>query len=202
MERGGPSVEGDRRKLLAWLGGRVLPHEAEVRGWLTRALNNPSDVEDVIQEAYCRLWSTTNPEQITNPRAYFFRVARNVVIDEMRKARVVRIETVAEIDELKAVSDDATPENVVSARAELRRVRQLIDGLSPRCRQIFEMRKIEGLSQKEIATKLGVSENIVENEASRGLKQILKAMEEGGGEDRPRHAALKTRSKRGKFADR
>ncbi|EHN76805.1 RNA polymerase sigma-24 factor, partial [Streptomyces coelicoflavus ZG0656] len=48
--------------------------------------------------------------------------------------------------------------------------------LPDRCRRIFEMRRILGLSQREIARQLGVSENVVENEAARGLKAILAAL--------------------------
>jgi len=194
-------LEDDRQKLLSWLGARVLPHEPEVRAWLRRALNNAADVDDVIQEAYCRMWSMTNLDGIASPRAYFFKVVRNVVIDEMRKARIVRIESVAEIEDLRIASADGTPETIATARSELRRVKHLIDALPVRCRQIFSMRKIEGLSQREIASELGVSENIVENEASRGLKIILKAMEEGDGEPRRLGTAPKHGRRRGQVRD-
>jgi len=195
-------VEGDRDKLLAWLGVRILPHEAEVRAWLYRALNNPSDVEDVIQEAYCRLWSISDVSQIASPRAYFFKVVRHVVIDELRRSRVVRIETMAEIDDLRLASEEATPERAASAREELRKVRRLIEALPLRCRRIFEMRKIEGMSQREIAAKLGVSENVVENEASRGLKLILKAVEEDAGLPRSERALRREGGRRGQRKDR
>lgn len=194
-------MDEERQKLLSWIGARVLPHEPEVRAWLKRALHSGADVDDVIQEAYCRMWSMTNLDAITSPRAYFFKVVRNVVIDEFRKARIVRIEAVAELEDLRAASDEATPETVASARAELRRVKKLIDALPTRCRQVFEMRKIEGLSQKEIAARLGISENIVENEASRGLKIILKAIEEGDGEGRSLRPPHKYGPRRGQIRD-
>lgn len=134
------------------------------------------DVEDVIQECYCRLSELKDFRQIVSPRAYLFTMARNVVLQELRRARVVRIESVAEMDRLDLASDLPSPERIVGGRVELAKVRALIATLPPRARKIIEMRKIDGLSQKEIASRLGVTENVVENEASRGLKKILAQM--------------------------
>ena len=46
----------------------------------------------------------------------------------------------------------------------------------PRCRRIFELRKIEGLTQREVALTMGVAEHIVENDVAKGLKLILRAI--------------------------
>jgi RNA polymerase sigma-70 factor (ECF subfamily) len=169
--------EAEREWLLAWVGARVLPHEAAVRNWLVRFLSDPADVDDVIQEAYCRIWAAKSLEMVGNARAYFFQTARNIVIDNIRRSKVVKIESVAEIEEAMVEVDEVTPEQVLSARAELRRVQRLMELLPPRCRQIFAMRKIEGLSQREIAEKMNVTEHIVENEIGRGLRLILQAIE-------------------------
>lgn len=184
----------ERKKLVGWLGKHILPLEPEVRGWLKRALGKPADVEDVLQEAYCRLCFVEGFEGIANPRAYFFRMVRNIVVDEIRRARVVKIEALAEIDDLHFATEDADPERATSARRELRRVQLLIQGLPPRCRQVFELRKIHGLSQRDVAVKMRVSEHVVENETARGLKLILKAIEEDEGEGRnPKKAVRKAR---------
>ena len=153
-----------RQRVIAWVGREILPHEADVRAWLCRSQMPAPDVEDVIQEAYCRLSGLSEVGHVANPRAYFFTVTRNVVMDHVRRARVVRMETVAEIESLNIIWDSPSPERITAARRELERVRGLISRLPERCRRIFEMRKIEGLSQREIALKMGVSETIVEND--------------------------------------
>lgn len=58
------------------------------------------------------------------------------------------------------------------------RLQSALDTLSERARQIFILRKVEGLSQKEIAEKLGITEAIVENDASRSLRAVLQRMTE------------------------
>ena len=167
-----------RARVVAWLGREILPHEAAVRSWLRRSFAAAGDVDDIIQETYCRLAALTNIEHIDQPRGYFFQAARSVALEQIRRARVVRIETVSEIEALDLALEEPSAERIVSGRRELERVRGLIAALPERCRRIFEMRKIEGVPQREIAQRLGVSENIVENEAVRGLRAILAAMTE------------------------
>ena len=174
-------MDDARRKVVAWVGREILPHEADVRAWLRRSLLPAADVEDVLQEAYCRMAGLSDIAHIATPRAYFFTVARSIVIDQMRRARVVRMETVTEIDALNVVQDDPSPERIAAARQDLDWVRGLIGNLPERCRRIFEMRKIDGLSQREIARRMGVTETIVENDVVRRLKLILKAIAEGDG---------------------
>jgi len=166
-------VDEDRRKRLAWLAGHVFPHEGEVAGWLRRTLGPADDVQDVIQEAYCRICAAPDLDRIDNPRAYFFQIARGIVIDQLRRARVVRIEAVADVEAMPQPDDQPSPERITSARMELQQVSRFMANLPERCRLVLEMRKIEGLPQKEIARRLGVSEHVVENEAARGLRLLI-----------------------------
>lgn len=163
---------------MAWVGSEILPHERDVRAWLRRTLD-PGDVEDVVQEAYCQIARLDRVEHIRSGRAYFFTTTRNIVLMQLRRARVVRIDSVTEIDSLNIVGDEPSPERITAGRRELERVRRLIEGLPDRCRKIFELRKIEGLPQREVARRLGVSEHIVENDVGKGLKLILEAIAEG-----------------------
>ena len=159
------------------MGASLLPHEGAVRSWLYRVLDNRSEVDDIIQEVYCRLWSLGNPLSIANPRAYFFQTARNIVIDEVRRAKIVKFTALAEVEEVALDVSSFSPERVAGARDELRRVVGFIDQLPPRCREIFSLRKIEGLSLQQISVRLGLSRTVVENEVSRGLKRLLKIIE-------------------------
>src|SRR5690606_3973740 len=118
---------------------------------------------------------------VVSGRAYFFTVARNIVLKQLRRERVVRIDAVAEIDALGIVDGEPSAERAVSGRQELARVQRLIDELPERCRLVFQMRKIDALSQKEVAARLGVSENVVEKEAARGLRLILQRLGEETG---------------------
>ncbi|WAC48400.1 sigma-70 family RNA polymerase sigma factor [Asticcacaulis sp. SL142] len=160
--------------IVSWVGTQILPHEADVRRWLLRARLGRDDIEDILQESYCRMAELISIDHISSPRAYFFTVARNIALMRLRRARIVSMESVDEIDRLEISSDLPSPEQVTVARSDLARLKRVIAGLPTRCRQIFEMRRIEGLPQNEIARIMGLSEHIVENDAAKALRLIMK----------------------------
>lgn len=160
-------------QLIAWVGRHVLPHERQVRAWL-RAAFPAADVDDVVQETYCRIAGLDRFDHISDPRSYFFRAARNVVLEQIRRERVVRIEAASGLAELDHAPDTAhSPEELVADRLALARIERLIDALPDRARQIFRLRKIDGVAQREIAAQLRISETVVENDVARGLRRIL-----------------------------
>ena len=109
-------------------------------------------------------------------------MARNLAEQQRRRARVVRIETMADAAEMELEGDPLSPDRFAAARQELGRVQAALATLPERARQIFMMRKVEGRSQKEIAQMLGVSEAVVENEASRSLRAVLRLLTEAEAE--------------------
>jgi RNA polymerase sigma factor (sigma-70 family) len=166
-----------RKDIVAWVGSHVLPHEAAVRAWLKRWTGRDQDVDDVIQEAYSRLAALENVEHIGNGRAYLFETTRNIVLEQARRSKIVRIDNVTDLAELSIVDQGPPLDRIVGGARELQRVQRLIEQLPPKCRRVFVLRRIHGVSQREIARVLGISEHTVEKQAVRGLKLIVKAME-------------------------
>ncbi|HUD28458.1 MAG TPA: RNA polymerase sigma factor [Novosphingobium sp.] len=165
---------------VAWIAAEILPHEAGLRASLRRAGVQPSEIDDIVQEAYCRLSEMGDTAHIRSPRAYFFVTARSILLQRLRRDRVVPIQSMADEAWFEAADDAPSIEQAVGARMTLGRVLKAIAALPQNYRAVVELRRLEGLSQKETASRLGVSEKIVENNLARGLKAVLKAME---GED-------------------
>src|SRR5690606_18338948 len=124
-----------RRRMAAWVTEHVIPHEPAVRAWLARARASQEDVDELIQESYSRLAALDSVDHIERPDAYFFSIARNLLVRRLRRARVVPFETIAEID---AYCDDnrPSPEREASSRLDYRRLLTMIDALPERRRQI------------------------------------------------------------------
>ena len=167
-----------RKQVVAWVASSILPHEPAVRAWLRPRVRSDHDIDDLVQEAYAKLAALTAVDQIAKPRSYFFQTVQNLLTDHIRRERIVQIEAVVDFDSLISEFDEPSPERIVGARREFDRVAALIDDLPDRCRQIFRMRKIDGLSQREIALRLEVSESIVENDGAKGLRLIMEALRE------------------------
>jgi RNA polymerase sigma-70 factor (ECF subfamily) len=178
--------EGSRLKVMAWVARDVIVHEAPLRAWLRRTMH-VDDAEDIIQESYCRIASLTDISHINSGRAYLFTTARMLVLERIRRARVVSIDTAIEIEKIDPADDHPSPEQIVTGQQELRRVKRLIESLPERCRAVFRMRKIDGLSQREVAAALNLSEHTVENDVAKGLRLILRMVAEG---DLPGDAVL------------
>ena len=165
-----------RAALLAFVGTQILPHEADLRRMLLRLGVKAHACDDIVQEVYCRVLELERFDHIDDPRAYLFRMARNVELARVRRSRVVSIMTVQNLDELHVEDTTPDPETATAARLELRQVLDLIRGLPDRCRRVVELRKVHGLSQAETAKKLGLSENVVEKETAKGLSAILRTL--------------------------
>jgi RNA polymerase sigma factor (sigma-70 family) len=166
-----------RKDIIAWVGSHVLPHEAAVRSWLKRWTGRVQDIDDVIQEAYCRLAAMDDVTHVGNGRAYLFQTTRNIVLEQVRRSKIVRIDNLADMSFLNIMDDAPSVDRVVSGARELQRVEQLIEGLPPKCRQVFILRRVHGVPQRDIAERLGLTQAAVEKHAARGLKLILKWLE-------------------------
>lgn len=165
------SLRQSRAEIVAWVGCHIIPCEGLVRAKLLRQGVSREDVDDVVQDAYLAISRLDGVAHIEHPRAYFFTVVRNALLQRLRRERVVRIDS---LSEALAVADDApNPERQSTSRMELERVRRIIEALPPRCREIFVLRRIQGVPQREIALRLGVTEKVVEAQAIRGLKLIM-----------------------------
>jgi RNA polymerase sigma-70 factor (ECF subfamily) len=178
---GGSRVEQERQRLAIWVANQVLPHEPKVRAWLRRNRTAPEDVDEVIQEAYCRLAMLKSVDHIDRPEAYFFSLCRNLLLRRLKRNRIVPITTIAEIE---SVSPDShpSPEREVAGRIDYARLMKLINQLPERCRTIVRLRKIEGWSQREIAQHLATTEKAVEKQIWLGVKAIRLAWEEAEAE--------------------
>lgn len=177
------ALDKGRAEIVAWVGSQMLPHESDVRRWLRKRVASDAAIDDIVQEAYCRVAALSSIAHIDNGRAYFFRAVSSIFIDQLRRARVVRIDSVTEIGSLNVVDEEPSPERVVSARRDLARVKRLIEDLPAKCRRIMELRRIDGLPQREVAERLGVTENVVEAQSIRGLRLVMKALEDEGASD-------------------
>ena len=162
-------VEFDRQ---AWFAQQILVHEVRLRGYLRRFLKTPSDAADVVQETYARLLSLDDHElvAIRSPRAFLFTAARNLALEWSRRERLNFREFLPETGTSSVLDESPSAYEQLGVRQELELLGRAIARLPARCREVLVLRKLYGLSQKEIAARLGITENTVEKHAANGVR--------------------------------
>lgn len=164
-----------------WFIEEVLPLERDLVRFITRHCRRGEDVPDVRQEVYERALSGSPSDGPRATRNYVFTIARNVLIDRARRAKIVSFEQIADIDTLGWNQDLFAQDRQLTARDELRRAMAGLEQLPPRCREVVRLRKVEGLSIRETAAQLGVSHHTIERQLTLGLRALADFMLGGAG---------------------
>ncbi len=146
-----------------------LDHYHELIGTWTRKLRSRQQAEDLAHDAFVRV--VENPrEQVEQPRAYLHQTARNLAVDGLRREDRRQALALEAIDNGTTGSDD--PEAYVHALELADSVERALAELPLNCRQVFIWQKLEGLTQAEIAERMGLSKNMVEKYMIRTLRHL------------------------------
>src|SRR5579885_1122245 len=157
-----------------WFAENLRPHEPMLRGWLRGHFRGAQDIDDLVQEAFVRVLQARQHTQIDSPKAFLFATARNLALMQLRRRHTECIDSLAEIDAAGIMDESPDIPGAVAHAQELELLTHAIQSLPTRCRQILTLRKIYGLSQKEVAEKLGLSEHTVEWQGTIALRKIGK----------------------------
>jgi len=138
------------------------------------------DVDDVVQDSYLRIWKTKTESPIQSAKAFLFKVARHLAIDLVRRQRASPLRTVRDLNALSVIEDKPTAADVLSLEEKTHLLADALATLPDRCRTIVVLHKLEGLSQKEVAQRLGLSIRTVEVQVARGVKRCEEYLRERG----------------------
>lgn len=164
-----------------WLAQHIVPHERAIRSWLARRTHD-LDIDDIIQEMYARLAALETVDDVRNPRQYAAQTAISITLNMARHARVVPMIPFADFEELGLTSLEPSPERAVGAQEELRALETSLQELPVMCRTAFLLRRIDGLSQKEVAQRLGISVKTVEKYMAQSVRFLIQTYGRGGKE--------------------
>jgi len=174
-----------------WFSEEVQPHEPALRAYLRGRFPSLHDVDDLVQESYARILRARQIGTAKLSRAYLFVTARNLALDAIRHTNVVKIESLAEIDEWFVVEARPDAAEAASCEQELEILADAIATLPKRCREIFVLRRYHELTHREIALRLGIAENTVNAQLVIAMLRCREYLRQRGvttvGRERPRH---------------
>jgi RNA polymerase sigma factor (sigma-70 family) len=159
-----------------WFKREILVHEDALVRYLLRAWSNRSEIHDLRQDTYVRVFEAAARSRPQLPKAFLFATARHLMTDRIRRQRIVSIDVVGDLDDLNVMVDDRSPERRTSAQQDLRRLAQAIDLLPPKCREAVWMRRVDDIPQKEVAVRLGITQKTVEKHVTKGMKLLAAAL--------------------------
>ncbi|CAG1001002.1 putative RNA polymerase sigma factor FecI [Rhodocyclaceae bacterium] len=151
-------------------------HAADLRGFIAARLRCDETAADLTQEVFARL-SAQDGAVLRNPLAFAYRVARNLVVDHHR-GQMRRHEDAApqEFDDMPSSAPD--PEDLAAARERLDQVAAAMAELPPQCRRAFVLNRFDGLSQVEVAQRMGISRQMAERHIAKAVLHLRTKLEE------------------------
>jgi RNA polymerase sigma factor (sigma-70 family) len=153
----------------------VLDHAPSLRRRLHCYTRNRADTEELLQDTYVRLLTLNKSGRvhIRSVAALATTIATNVARDWLRRQKVANLSL--EIELAEAIGTEAEqPDQAVNTQQEFEIVAGIVECMPERRREVFLLRRAYGLSQKEIARKLAISENTVEQHLSRAARELLR----------------------------
>lgn len=138
-----------------------VEHRPQLQRAAFKILGNAEWAQDVVQDTYLKMIEAAHVFEARQPLAYLFQMVRNLAIDAHRRAAVEARVFVGEEDGMDVPASSGTPESVTVSRQDLRIVADALAELPERTRRAFELHRLGGLTQREIAEDLGVSITLV-----------------------------------------
>jgi RNA polymerase sigma factor (sigma-70 family) len=171
----------DDRALEDWFCREVLPLEQSLTLYIRRNWRVEDDVIDLRHDVYELAIAGGRKGLPTSTRHYLFTIARNHLINQAKRARIVSFDLVADLETVERDVDMFEAERRLTARDELRRVSEGLEQLSPRVREIVRLRKIDGLNVQETAEKLGIGKDAVHHQVMMGMRALADFVLGGSG---------------------
>jgi RNA polymerase sigma-70 factor (ECF subfamily) len=141
-------------------------------GYIARFVSSPDDIQGLMQDAYLKVFITLSKEREAghSPQALLYTTARNLAISRLRHEKVIRhsFTAVSVAEELRGERSSA--EQAVAKSQKLKELMLIVSSLPPKCREVFVLRWIHGLSQRAISERLGIAVSTVEKHLAKGLR--------------------------------
>jgi RNA polymerase sigma factor (sigma-70 family) len=168
-----PDDSSGRRDFSALYSATLGP----LRRYLTRLLGNASEAQDVAHDAYMRVYPSMTDQKVDHPEGLLYTAARRLAINRLKRRSISPVSR-EELFPESAASQTPGVEAQVIARQELDILQEAIAQLPQGCRAVLLLRKIELLSHKQIADRLGIAVSTVEKQHARALRLLREELQE------------------------
>ncbi len=164
------------RKRDSRLADAYMVCERSLKRFLYQFSSRSEDIDEMAQEAFLRAFDAESRQEIQSPKAYLFRVARNIALRELNKKSRQLTDYLEESVGENVLSREASTEEDVIAQQKLQQYCNAIAELPEQCRRVFLLRKVQAYSHKEIAAQLNISVRTVEKHIAKRVDRFTDYM--------------------------
>lgn len=162
-------------------------NQASLRSFISRYMVSSDEIEDVSQETFLRAYQAEQGKEISEPKAYLFRVAKNLMLSEFSKKSRKITDYIEDFEDSEVLLEGENLESNVMAQQKLGIYCEAVASLPPQCRRVVLMKKVYGMPHKEIAKRLNLSVSTVEKHLAKGVRDCSATMtlryQEGSGQE-------------------
>ncbi|HEY4124706.1 MAG TPA: sigma-70 family RNA polymerase sigma factor [Rhizomicrobium sp.] len=144
--------------------------------YFLRRTRQHADAEDLTHDVFLRLSRLDPATEIHNIEAFIFQTAVNLLRDRARRDFAHRDVTELLPTDPEPATGEPTPERVLEAKVELKRVMDALGALSEKTRHIFILRRLEQMKCEDIASFYGISISAVEQHITKALAHLAKTV--------------------------
>lgn len=156
-------------RALSGVSKTFLEHASFLKKFLAKFLRNEQDIEDVAQEAFLKAYGAEQAKGgIDQPKAFLFSIAKNLALNELTRKSRQMTQYIDDCQPQLSLCSAATLEDEIQASYSIGMYCEAVVNLPEKCRRVYLLRKVHGLSHKEIAKRLNISLSSVEKHISIG----------------------------------
>lgn len=148
-------------------------HAESLRNHLYFKFGDLSQAEDIVQEAFIKLWAKCNSIILEKAGGFLYTVAKNLFIDKIRSKKVALQFEKSSVN----LQDNEDPYFHLRTKEFKQRLESVISSLPEKQREAFLLNRIEKLTYKEIAQKLEISQTAVEKRIAKALIKLKEITE-------------------------
>lgn len=154
----------------AWMAELFRAHYQPLSAYVKRRMRHV-ETEDLVQDAFLHFMRSGDPERLSQPRSYLFKIASNLIVDSHRKRRRREQHILEDVD-LDNLSGVNGHTGAAETAMQASFIKIQLDELSKPCRDVYVMHQIEGKTCHEIATHLAVSPRTVNRMMARAVSKM------------------------------
>jgi len=157
-----------------------LKYRSSLMRYISRYIHQPQDIEDIVHETFLRTYAAGIGTQIQSPRAFLFKTAKNLALKHLDKSSVRLTDYVGDLETLEVSMDEFSTEARVETQERFIAFCRALRTLPLQCRRVFILRKVYGLTQREVAEQLEISISTVEKHLAQGIIKCQQYMRSRG----------------------